>query len=396
VNRPAIGLPEALARTVTRNPELAVLGYRIEAAEGRLQQADLRPNPELGVNVQDAFGTDAYNGFDSTETTVTLGWVLERGVRERLIDEARTDVSLRTLDAEIVRVDAAAETARRFLDCLAYQGRLQNAADAVRLAEETVAAVGNRVEASRAPEAELSRAQAELARAELVVEDYEHELLSAYHRLSAQWGETQPDFASVDGELESMLAVEPLEALLARAGRNPELARYLSEQRLAEAQLRLAEARARPSWIAHAGLRRYELSDDVALVGGITIPLPVRNRNQGRIAEARADVARTAAEREAARVRLETALFVLHQELRHDTQLAQGLVDDVIPRIERALADTRRAYELGRYSYLEWSVVQEELLEANDDLLEAGIDARRIIIELERLTGVRFAPPSGQ
>ena len=85
---------------------------------------------------------------------------------------------------------------------------------------------------------------------------------------------------------------------------------------------------------------------------------------------------------------------MLYQELQRNTQLAARLTDDIIPRIERALTDTRRAYELGRYSYFEWSVVQAELLEANNDLLEASIDAHRIIIEIERLTGTRIARPA--
>jgi len=121
--------------------------------------------------------------------------------------------------------------------------------------------------------------------------------------------------------------------------------------------------------------------------------LAVRDRNQGRITEARANLARTEAETAAARVYIETALFVLYQELKHNLELAQRLNQDVIPRFERALADTRRAYELGRYSYFEWSVVQAELLGANNDLLEANIGAHRIIIEIERLTGVRFSRP---
>src|SRR5690606_2593140 len=143
------------------------------------------------------------------------------------------------------------------------------------------------------------------------------------------------DFSSVSGDLRTLPTLEPFEALLSRLDANPERARLLSEQRLAEAELRLAEARRRPSWEVSAGIRRFELSDDLAVVGGITIPLPVRDRNQGRIAEARAEVERNRAETAANRVRIETALFVLYQELNHNLQLAAGLGADVLPRLER-------------------------------------------------------------
>ena len=61
----------------------------------------------------------------------------------------------------------------------------------------------------------------------------------------------------------------------------------------------------------------------------------------------------------------------------------------VIPPLEQALTDTRRAYELGRYSYLEWRSVQAELLDAQETLLETSIDAHRYVIEIERLTGAQ-------
>src|SRR3970040_2343651 len=104
----AIGLAEALSRTIAGNPDLLAFGYQIEAAEGRLQQAALTPNPELGIAVQDVLGTDAFRGVDSAETTVTLGWILERGARKRIVDEARARVALRNVDAAIGRIDAGA------------------------------------------------------------------------------------------------------------------------------------------------------------------------------------------------------------------------------------------------------------------------------------------------
>jgi len=393
VERP-IALREALEKALASNPDLTAFGFQVAAAEGRLEQAALAPNPALDVAIQDVVGTDAFRGLRSAETTVTLGWVLERGVRGRIVDSARAALALRTFDAEIVRIDVAAETARSFLESLAFQGRLDNSRRAVALAAGTVKLIADSVTAGRSLEAELARAEADLARAELIQEGYEHELLSAHHRLSAQWGETQPHFSTVSGGVDPLPMLEPFANLLAKVDANPALLRFMSQQRLDEAELQLAQARARPNWQVSAGLRRLETTDDFALVGGLNVPLAVRNRNQGNIAAARADVARTKAEMTAARVRIETTLFVLHQALTQNVKLATRLRADVIPRLERALADTHRAYELGRYGYSEWRIVQDELLGANNDLLDAGIAAHGIVIEIERLTGVPITPSS--
>ena len=54
-----IDLREAVTRTLERNPALVVAALQIEARRGQLIQSGLRPNPELGVLVENVVGADA-------------------------------------------------------------------------------------------------------------------------------------------------------------------------------------------------------------------------------------------------------------------------------------------------------------------------------------------------
>jgi cobalt-zinc-cadmium efflux system outer membrane protein len=382
-----IGLDEAIEKTLTRNPSLIAFGYQIEAQRGRLIQSELRPNLELGVLVENALGSGEFDGIDRAETTLSLGWILERGKQKARVATARANVSVFESEAEIRRIDAAATTARLFLESLANQTQLVQTQDAVTLAEATVNAVGERVRAGRTPDAELARAEAQLARTQLAREDVEHELKTSNHRLAAQWGERQPDFLKFSGDLHKVPEIEDFGRLLARIGKNPELSRYLTVQRLSEAELRLAESEAKPNWRMNAGVRRLEQSNDQALVAGITIPLALRNRNQGRIAEARANLAGVEAKQVATRLQLETQLFAFYQELQHSLHRTKTLREQVLPRVEKALADTQRAYTAGRYGYFELQLVQSEVLSTRAALVEASIDTHKRLIEIERLTG---------
>lgn len=388
-----IDLNEAVARTLLRNPTLKAFGYQIEAQRGRVTQSQLRPNPVLGVMVENVLGTGDFAGADGAETTFSIGWVLERGKRERRIAAAQAGVSLRESEADMLRLDVAAETARFYLESLASQERLSRTREAVALAEATVAAVAQRVNAGRSPEADLARAEAAAARMELDREDVEHELLTARHRLAAQWGERAPDFARVAGDVLRMPELVDFPSLLLRIEGNPELSRFLTEQRLREAELRLAQAEARPNWGFSAGIRRLEHSDDQALVAGITIPLGLHDRNQGRVAEARARLSQTDADRAATRLLIETQLFALYQGLQHSLHQVTTLRETVLPRIERALAETQRAYASGRYGYFELQAVQMEVLAVRAALVEAGVDAHGQLIEMERLTGTVMSHP---
>lgn len=387
----ALDLQEALARALTHNKELAAFEHRLAEQDGRVEQAGLPPNPVLQLTVEDFAGGGDFEGFDSAQTTLSLGWVLERSIRRRRVAAAEAGSALLLTDAEILRLDLAAETAQRFLNSLANQARLENAKEAVSLAEDTVSAVKRRVRAGKSPHAELSRAEAELATANLARDDVEHELAIAYHRLAAQWGDVELGFSRVKGDLLSLPTTEPLSKIQGRVDQNPRLARFVSEERVAKANLRLAETKRWPTLRPSIGVRRYETSDDFALVAGLSIPLPVLNRNQGRLSESRAALSRTRADSEAVRVRVHTSLFEVYQEFQHHIHRADTLRDEVIPRLSKALDETRRGYEKGRYSYFEWRSVQADLLEARNELVEASTGAHRLVIALERLTGERVA-----
>lgn len=386
----ALGLDAALARTLADNATLVAADLQIDVARGYARQANVAPNPQLTIAVEDIGGSGRYEAFDGAESTVSLAWMFERGARARRTEAARARVGLSAVEAEMLRVEMAAETARRFLDVLEIQGRAELATNSVELAERMVEAVDHRVRAGRTPQADLSRARARLARANMEASDLTHAARAARVRLAAQWGSTTPDFERVTGDPFDLPAPVSLARLLPRLERNPERLVQLRRARLDEANVRLAEARSRPPWEARFGVRRIEATDDHALVAGVTVPLAFRDRNQGNIAAARAAAERSATESAVVDVRSEAALSVHHDALQRSRARALALADEVLPPLEAALAQTRAAYELGRYGLQEWTAVQAEVLDARLARLAASIRARRHVIEIERLTGARI------
>lgn len=389
-----LSLPEALLKTLQSNPDLLAFNHQIGAQQGRELQASLAPNPELNLEFENFLGTGQLDGVSNLETTISIGWILERGVRKRRIGVASAGTSLMAVEGEILRLDAVAETTRRFLQCLFNQVIIKNNKQAVALAEQTIEAVSKRVQTGRAPNAELARARAELAKIQLQLEDTEHELVSSYHQLATQWGVSEPQFASIQGDLFSLPKIDSYAELKSRIQNSPDIAKYLSKRRLGEAELRLAQAQRKPSWRINAGVRRFEAFNDQALIAGLTIPLAISNRNQGRIMEVQAKLEQNNADEDAERLQIETSLFVLYQEIQHSLHRVNRLQNDVIPWLEKALEDTQEAYELGRYSYFEWRLIQQDLLQAQQEVVEASTNAHASLIEIERLTGMQIAQPT--
>ena len=104
------------------------------------------------------------------------------------------------------------------------------------------------------------------------------------------------NLTTVVGNLRDLPGVPSLEELNRRLENNPELARWTTELEQRRAALKLEKSRAIPDLTAGLGYRRLSGSDDNALVGGISIPLPLFNRNQGNIREAEYRLARAGEE----------------------------------------------------------------------------------------------------
>lgn len=383
-----LDLQGAIERALARNPSLALAEIRQDAQSGRIEQAGLRPNPQLSLVVENFLGNGIYEGTDQSETTLSLAWILERGKRDRRIAAAEAGLSLLEVDASIERLEVAGVTAEAFLRVLNDQERLLQADAALVLGAEVVAAVQRRVRAGASPSADLDRVETDRVWLELAREEIAHQLLVSQRQLVAMWGSGEVDFAAVAGDLYALPEGGSFESLLDRLTANPRINRYLTERRLSDAEVALAEAQARQDWQLEAGVRYLDLTNDAAFVAGFHLPLAVRNRNQGRIAEARAQAVLTDREQVATRLRIETTLYALHQELIHNLHRFEAIRNDVLPVAERMVVNASRAYEQGSYGYFDLREAQFRLLEARAALREEAHRAHVNRTRIESLTGV--------
>jgi cobalt-zinc-cadmium efflux system outer membrane protein len=383
-----LDLREALSRSMRSNPELRAYEHLLHAQDGRIKQAGVKPNPTLSAEVENVFGSGELQAFDAAEVTLGLSQLVELGgLRDRRIDVARAERAALESDLDIRRLDLLAETARRFTALASMQEQHELTHQAVRLAEQTLDAARRRVDAARAPQAEHDRAVVALERARIADAHAEHELASARHALAEAWGAENPDFEAVSADLYTLPATISLDALMAALEGTPDITRHVSEARMRESEIRLHAAARRPGVELGAGVRRFESTDDTALVFSFSVPLGITNRNEGLIAESRARRDGAEVDRSLALLKARTRLGQLYRELQDRARELRALGEHALPQMERALASTSYAFERGRYSYLELVDAQRELLELRAALIAAATGYHQTLIEIERLTG---------
>jgi cobalt-zinc-cadmium efflux system outer membrane protein len=382
-------LREAVARTLARNPELAVFPLRSRAQDARIAASALRPAPHAGVELENAFGSGRTRGMDAAEATFSLSQVIELGgQRQRRVEVARGASEVLGQQRAIAQLEVLAEVGRRFIHVASDQKQIELTELATRLAETTVTEVERRVKAARSPEVELHRARISLARVRVEQEHAEHELLTSRRKLAAMWGAREAgDFGTVRADLFELPPVRDYDAMAGTLAQSPNFLLFATEARQRDAEIRLAEAKARASITVSAGARWLAEGDDAALVAGVSVPMFGGRQAQPAIDEARALRETLNVEETVARVKAEAGLFELVQELRHAITEAQVLRDEVLPQMEAALKATEYAWQRGRYGYLEWTEAQRERVAVQRALIEAAANAHLFQVEIERLAG---------
>ncbi len=384
----ALTLPAATALALLRSPELSQFAWQIRAEEARTLQTGLRRNPEVRLLVEDVLGTGRFEGAREAQVTLELAQTIELGgKRAARIGVASATERVAAQDYEVKRVEVATEVARRFIRVLAAQEIVALADTNERLAGNTVTAVGRRVEASAESPLASSKARVELARSHIAAEHAHRELTAARRELAATWADDDPRFARVDGPLFRRAAVPDYAALTSRLESAPEIARQLSERRLREAEIRLAETRRIPDLTLQGGIRRLEGPGDESFLFGVSAPLPVSDRGQGALAEARAMVAKSEAARRSTAVRLRTFVFTAHQELLHAAMALDSLDREILPESRNALALARRGFDEGRFSYLELVDAQRTLVAVERERITTAESYHQLVLEVERVLG---------
>ena len=118
----ALMLRQAFALALVKNTQLHSFAWEVRAAEARMLQASLLPNPELEAEVENVGGSGAFNGTDMAETTISLSQLIELGgKRSKRTRVASLERDLAGWDYEARRIEVLTEVAHRFVDVLSAQ-----------------------------------------------------------------------------------------------------------------------------------------------------------------------------------------------------------------------------------------------------------------------------------
>jgi cobalt-zinc-cadmium efflux system outer membrane protein len=350
-------------------------------------QAGLFPNPAIGTYVENIGGSPTVTG--GVQTTIELGQLIELGgKRTARMRVASLGQNLAGWDYETKRIEVLTNVSKAFTDVLSAQQRLILTEQIVDIAEQVAGTVSQRVEAGKVSPIEETRTFATLSTVRIDLEQAKRELEASRRRLTAIWGNTDPRFETAAGDFDSISSSVPsLEQLKELLFQNPELARWADEISLREAVIDLEKSKAIPDLTVSGGYRRFREGGENAFVVGISVPLPLFNRNQGGILEARYRLSESEREQQFAEARLATLLSEAQKTLSTSYTEVLTLKDSVIPASQSAFDAINEGYRLGKFGFLNVLDAQRTLFDAKLRYLRALTDYHKAVADVEGLIG---------
>jgi outer membrane protein, heavy metal efflux system len=370
-------LDQALNLAERLQPELAEAKALIEVAEGRAKQAGVFPNPSAIARMESA----RINGRTAGEAEylagvsqpIPLGGRLSKAREAEEVERDR-----RSQDLEVRRRNLRKRVHSAFATALYQEQAFQTQEKIAVSVEKVVTTTKARVEAGDILREDLARAEIELVRAQVELRRSEAMREHAMVELKAAIGDPSLSVKTLTGNLDATFEIPTLETLAANLSASPEVALAGAEVRARQARVDLAKAERIPDVRVEVLYRRLQASKENSFDVGLSIPIPLFDRNQGRMREARAEVAAAEARSRSTQNALSVRLHEAHAQLTAALVNSRALNTDVLPRADIVLKGAEARFTAGDIGLIEllpvrrdWAAVQLTYLESLRDVMQS-------------------------
>jgi len=387
------------------NPDLLAARQRLVEAQALERQAGLRPNPGLEISVGNG---DVLNSSGERDWSFAYSHKFELGgKRDRRLNVSRLGIELARIEITNRERLLASEIKISCAEALAAARNLRNAEELLRLTSHSLRLAEARSETGEGAPLEQGLLQVEVNRLDsdrlAFATRAENALLGIKLLAGLPLEEDLRILDSLDKTGEDLPSLgNSVEVALTR---RPDLAAARLREELAEAEMRMAKSAGTPDLVVQAGYSRVQSSfdqfgfsqpggmliplrdTDNLITGGISIELPLTDRNQGNIEAA-------VARQRAARLERESLERIVRQEVLAATNRLESvrqaleLFDKgVISRSQENLRIVRGAYELGELRLIDVIDEQRRLIEIQRTYTELLRDAYIAAVEVEKACG---------
>jgi cobalt-zinc-cadmium efflux system outer membrane protein len=402
-SRTGMSIEQAVEILVRRNLELRAKAMEIPMARADVLTAGLRANPILFVDSQmipyGSYSESRPGG--QTQYDLNINYPIDvthkRRARSKVACAAQRVVEAQYQDAVRLAIDAFHSL---YVDALAYQ-------ESIRLAEASVEGLRDLEQLTRTEQARGAKTTADIRKIEVQVHAADLGLAQARaglvdteRAIAVLLNLPSGQSPGVRGDLrERIPALPPLEELARLASTTrPDLAAFRLGAVRACAEIDLAKAnRLNDVYVLY---QPYTFQDNSPLglksatswAVGLTIPLPLYNRNQGNLERSRWNAAQARLEVEDIERRVMAEVERTYRTLVVSEAAVERFETQVLPAAREARESSIRLYRLGEEGPSTFFLSQREYNAVVSQYLETLVRRRRSMLELNTVVGQRVMP----
>ena len=395
---------DLVRRALASNAELAAVRLEIERSRARLRQAGLRPNPAIDFEQQ----RGVFNSPGEHVTSVGVSLPIELGgKRQRRIDLAQAEFEAAQSEVADRERRLANDVRAAYAEAMAAARELSITADLNTIDTQTARVVEARVNEGDAAPLELNLLRVEVERLRSRRALVTGRLQAALLKLKSLTGIPTTELLRLREDLTTFVLPDPpasLEAAVEIAVRTrPDLRLAKLNEEVAQAGLRLARAQSVPDVTAFSRYSRSQSSFDQTPIGpltdrdklfayGVSISIPVFNRNQGAKAEAETAIAQSQQRRQFIEAVVRAEVSSAYARYLAATQSTNLFEQGVIARSNENIKAIRGAYQIGAFRVTELLTEQRRLIDSQREYTEALAERYRALADLQAALGVPIQP----
>lgn len=369
-------LAAAIDQAYQLSPELSATSRGIGIAQGERIQAGLMPNPVVSWDREDTRSK-------TSTTTVLLSQTLELGgKRGARVDVATRGQELASLELEQRKQDLRSEVSQAFYAAARAQTAVDLALQSYELSKRSVEVANARVKAGKAAPIEVTRADVQYADTGLQLQRAQVAEADAYRELARVIGTYNGNIGTVQVDQKYPGPAPEASKLLARL--NDTSLMRLAETRIAQSEAAVGSAKAQriPNLTVSVGSQYDSEVRERVNVVGLSLPLPLFDRNQGNIlaASRRADQAQD--QRNATELTVRTKTEAAIAQWNTSYQEIQSFQKVILPGAQRAVDSALRGFQIGKFGFFEVLDAQRTLITARNQYLVAlasAADSRSLV-----------------
>jgi cobalt-zinc-cadmium efflux system outer membrane protein len=398
-NGPLVTLEQVQKKARDSNPTIRQAEAEIRAANARVQQAGLYPNPTVGYTGDEIRGGSVgggKQGFFVQQTVVTGGKLgLHRAVYSN-------EMKLAEMEAQEQRARVESAVQMAFLRVLAAQELLDARRDLAKIAQDASETQRRLMNTGQADETEVLDAEVQAQRVRMSARMQENTLREEWRSLAAVIGQPELPIQTVAGDLQTNWPeLNEEEVVDAIAKQSPAIRIADGQSLRAQAVLASARKEATPDLQVRAGLEyNNELLNNVPYAKGwegiaeVSVRIPIFNRNQGDVAAARADIDWAQQEKQRIQLTLRERAASIVDQYANARLMAVDYRDELLPRAKKSYGMMVEKYGSMLASYPRVLESQRRLYELQVEYISAleGVWTNGIALQGYLLTDGLEAP----